>query len=79
VVNQVKVYILQHSYEIGDCTETKMIGIYSSGHVAELAIERLRSLPGFASKPDDFYIDEYQVDQDHWTEGFVPAPTMQGE
>lgn len=64
------VFLLQHSYEIGDCDETKVIGIYSSRDQAERAVRRLRSQPGFHDRPDDFHIDAYPVDQDHWTEGY---------
>ncbi len=64
------VYLLQHSYEIDDCDETKVIGIYSSRGLAEQAVDRLCSKPGFRDRPDDFHIDAYPVDQDHWTEGY---------
>jgi len=63
-------FLLQHSYELDDCEETKIIGIYSSKEHAERAIQRLRSLPGFRNRPDNFHIDGYPVDQDHWTEGY---------
>ena len=32
------VFLLQHSYEMGDCDETKIIGVYSSRELAEQAI-----------------------------------------
>jgi hypothetical protein len=67
------VFILQHE---GPETEDRMddvkfIGAYSSQKLAEAAIERLRSQPGFRDSPDVFSIDEYEVDKDHWTEGFI--------
>ena len=65
------VFVLQHSYELNDCEETKLIGVYSTRTSAELAIERLRLQRGFCDRPDDFTIDEYELDRDHWTEGFV--------
>ena len=30
-------------------------------------------LPGFRRYPDGFVIDEYQVDEDKWTEGFAKS------
>jgi len=67
-----KVYVLQHEYEIaGGQEETKLIGVYSTKENAQAAISRLVALPGFVEHPDDFCIDEYETDQDHWTEGFV--------
>jgi hypothetical protein len=64
-------FVLLHSYELDECDETKLIGVYSSRAAAEVAIDRLRQQPGFRERPDDFHIDEYQVDRDHWVEGFV--------
>ena len=67
------VFILQHSYESPE-EQTKFIGVYSSREKAQEAISRLSSQPGFKNFPDNFYIDEYQIDQDNWSEGFVTAP-----
>ena len=65
------VYILQHSYELDGCDETKLIGIYSSLSSAEGAKQRLRLQPGFKDHPDDFAVDAYELDMDHWKEGFI--------
>jgi len=67
------VFILQHERpETEDCMEdVKFIGAYSSEASAQAAVERLRIQPGFRDYPDDFTIDEYEVDKDHWTEGFT--------
>ncbi|WP_310486487.1 hypothetical protein [Chamaesiphon sp. VAR_69_metabat_338] len=65
------VFLLQHSYERDDCDETKTIGIYSSRSQAEAAIVRLSQQPGFCERPDDFWIDEYELDRDNWCEGFA--------
>jgi hypothetical protein len=71
--NMKSVFILQHSYESSDTgeEETKFIGVYSSKKKAQEAIERLSRQPGFKDLPDYFYIDEYEIDQDNWCEGFV--------
>lgn len=69
------VYLLQHSYETGykfQYTETKIIGIYSLRKIAEQKIEEYLNLPGFCKfNRDTFYIDEYEIDKDHWAEGFI--------
>ena len=49
----------------------KVIGIYSSETLAEAAMQRAQVLPGFADQPDSFTIDRYEVDEDHWSRGFV--------
>ena len=67
------VYTLQHSYERGECDETKFIGVYSSEQEAKDAIDRLKEQPGFCDMPDDFHIDRYEINKDHWAEGFVRA------
>lgn len=74
-MSQTTVYVLQHSHELDGCDETKMIGVYSSQQLAEAAIERLRQQPGFKDHPNDFFIDPYPLDQDHWTQGFVVVST----
>ena len=70
-----KVYVLQHSYEYGDCnefSETKFIGVYSSENMAKVAINKLIVKPGFKNYPVDcFYIDEYELDKSNWVEGFI--------
>ncbi len=59
-----------------------MIGVYRTSEEACAALVRLTGQPGFSERSglfnpltdDDtsgFYIDEYQLDKDHWTEGFA--------
>jgi hypothetical protein len=68
------VFVLQHAYELDNGTdEVKMIGVYTSQQAAESAILRLRKQPGFAAHPDGFHISRYELNKDHWTEGFVRA------
>ncbi|MEY2465888.1 MAG: hypothetical protein QOD03_409 [Verrucomicrobiota bacterium] len=68
-----KVFLVHHSYEVEPCghDETKLIGIYSTRQSAEAAIERLSIQPGFRDKPEYFSIDEYAIDKDNWTEGYI--------
>lgn len=65
------VYLLQHSYEIDECEETKIIGIYTSREKALETIEKYKTIPGFKNYSDCFYIDKYELDKNHWEEGFV--------
>lgn len=66
------VFVLQHQYETEEGEEEgKMIGVYTSREEAFAAIARLRGKPGFAQHPDGFSVDEYELNEDHWTEGFV--------
>ena len=65
------VFVVQHSYELDGCDETKFIGVYRTRVAAEAAVERLQSRPGFQAHRDDFHIDHYELDRDHWTAGFV--------
>lgn len=59
-----------------------MIGVYETHGDAEQAVRRLSKQPGFRDHPgiihpdrDDeesgFYINEYEIGEDHWTEGYV--------
>lgn len=70
-------FVVFHEYEtISGCDSVKLIGIYSSEETGKAAISRARGQSGFRSYPDGFSIDEYDIDRDHWQEGFVgPDPT----
>jgi len=63
------VYLLEHT--VKDLEDsTKMLGIYSTQEEAEKAIKFLSDKPGFRDSPDDFLIDEYEIDKISWSEGF---------
>ncbi len=65
------IYLLQHSYEIGDFQETKIIGIYKTRKSAEIVIEQYKNLSGFKDYPIEyFFIDEYELNINYWQEGF---------
>ena len=66
-----KVYLLWHMYDRNGGEEAKLLGAYSSREKAEAKIPGYRALPGFCNHPDDFLVDEYEMDQPMWTEGFV--------
>lgn len=69
-----QIYILTHVFELSDEQEdVKLIGVYSTEEDARSAEERARQRPGFAQHPDGFNIDAYELDKDHWVEGFDPA------
>jgi hypothetical protein len=61
------VYLLWHTDSSGD---EKLIGVYATRLDASLAIERLKDKPGF-SQGGAFEIAEYELNGDHWTDGFV--------
>lgn len=65
------VFLVQHSYEIGEFEETKIIGIYSTREKAEIVIEQYKCIQGFKDYPDRFYVSEYKIDKNHWEDGFV--------
>ncbi len=68
----VDVFLVQHVHIHNDGAETvKLIGIYTSRANAEQAIERLKQQPGFRDVPEGFVLDQYTLDEDNWTEGFV--------
>ena len=71
------VFILQHEYENGECDEVKFIGTYSTRMEAEQAIKRLSVQPGFRERIEGFHISEYELDKDHWTEGFASMISME--
>jgi hypothetical protein len=76
------VYTLQHSRVLshGD-DDVKFIGVYRTRDAAEAAVRRLIDKPGFSSYPtlverdsesdEGFHIGAYELDEDHWAEGFI--------
>lgn len=66
-----KVYLLEHSYELDEHDEIRTLGIYSSKEKAEEAILYYKKLPGFKDLLDRFNIDEYEVNKMCWSEGFI--------
>lgn len=68
------VFIVHHVAREGEADEdAKLIGAYSSRAEARAAISRLLTQPGFRDYPEGFQIDEYQLDQDNWRDGFITA------
>ena len=78
------VFVVQHLREHADSSQNvKMIGVYRSRDAALAAVSRLREQPGFRELPaivdyssetsscEGFHIEEYSLDKDHWTEGYV--------
>tara|TARA_R100001132_G_scaffold20383_1_gene17962 strand:- start:1848 stop:2099 length:252 start_codon:yes stop_codon:yes gene_type:complete len=65
------VWVLWHSYDLDGKDESKLIGVYSSVKLANDARDRMIELPGFREHPQDFVIDRYVLNEDHWREGFV--------
>ncbi len=65
-------FVLQHVNEFEDDDEdVKLIGVYSTHELAQEAIARMRMLPGFRDMPNGFSIACYEMDVDHWTEGYI--------
>ena len=77
------VWILWHVPPGGDARgEYSMIGVYSSRDAALAAVGRLADKPGFRDSPDitddianaGFFTEPYELDEDHWTEGYRIEP-----
>ena len=48
-----------------------LIGVYASESAAKAAIERLKGQRGFVEFPEGFQIHPYEIDKDHWREGYI--------
>jgi hypothetical protein len=48
-----------------------LIGVYGSEADAEAAIDRLKSKAGFVAAPEGFRINRYELNRDHWEDGYV--------
>ena len=64
------VYMLWFGREDSEDREL-FIGVYSSESQAKAAVERVKNEKGFADFPQGFHIFPYELDKDHWREGFI--------
>ena len=46
------------------------MNVYSSDAAARAAIARLSKQPGFIDHPNGFHVEAFELNQDHWREGF---------
>jgi hypothetical protein len=60
----------EQEWEDGDDTEL-LIGVYRTEADALAAKERVKYQPGFRGYLDGFTTSQYEIGEDHWTEGFV--------
>ena len=66
------VFIVHHVHLLPSGEEDfKLVGVFTSADNARAAIRRLSQKPGFIESPSGFNVDEYKLDCDYWTEGFV--------
>ena len=68
------VYILWfiHEWEDEDREDDELlIGVYKTEADAQAAIERLKGQRGFSLMPQGFQICRYELNKDHWTEGYI--------
>jgi hypothetical protein len=68
-------FLLWHvqSFPGSDNDDEKLIGAYRTEEDAKAAIVRVKDKPGFVDAPEGFLIDRYELNKDHWTEGYVRA------
>lgn len=72
-------FVVQHTNPRVDDEDVKLTGVYSTRENADATVMRLSQQPGFADSAGGFSVDEYKVDQDQWTEGFVKAVPSSAE
>ncbi|WP_140919022.1 hypothetical protein [Limnobaculum xujianqingii] len=66
------VFLLYHIVdEDTDDEDVKLIGIYSSYELAQMAQMRVCNKPGFIDFPEGFSIYDAVLDRDGWVDGFV--------
>ena len=66
------VHLLWFVNEMADREDAELlIGVYSDEAEARAAIQRLKDQKGFVDFPEGFQIHAYELNRDHWTEGFI--------
>ena len=67
------VYVLMHEYELQNCDETKLLGIFTERKLAEEAQAYFETQPGFRDQLQGFDISETVLNRRLWSEGFVTS------
>lgn len=69
------VFLLWHVHEFPESKESdeKLIGVYRTEADAKAAVLRLADKSGFREVPTGFQISRYELNKDHWTEGYKLA------
>lgn len=65
------VFLLWHVHKLDGKDDEKFIGVYRTEADAKAAVERICLKPGFSAFPNGFHVCPYELNQDHWPEGFV--------
>ena len=68
---QKKFFLVSHNHELPqDCTDKKVIGIYSTREKARQAVKVLSKKPGFCKSKRGFQIGLIFLDETAWEDGF---------
>ncbi len=65
------VYEINHTYTDEINTSTKLLGFCDGIEGLEKIKKEALKLSGFRDYPEDFIIDQYQMDKIHWEHGFT--------
>ena len=68
------VYLLWHTHineNLRNGEDVKLLGTFSSQKLAKNAENRAKLLVGFKDAVAGFHISEYEIDKQHWIEGFA--------
>lgn len=61
------VYLLSHRIKVEkDSHSTVIIGIYTSLEIIQETIQRYKYIEGFKDYPDNFIVEEYEIDFDNY-------------
>lgn len=66
-----KVFLVQHSRDLDEGEDVKIIGVFSAEGLARAAVAELRAQKGFCDYPEGFSVDPYVLDRAYWEDGFV--------
>jgi hypothetical protein len=65
------VFCLSHTYTLNTyLDDERFIGIFSGYEKAQMVMNELKNKSGFKYFPDDFILDEVELNAMHWTTGF---------
>ena len=70
-MNGESVFLVWYVQERNGDDADLLIGVYRTEADAEAAIDRLKPKAGFVAAPLGFRINRYELNRDHWEDGYV--------
>jgi hypothetical protein len=70
-MNGESVFLLWYVQQQDGDNADLLIGVYRTEEDAKAASDRLKTKAGFVAAPEGFRINRYELNRDHWEDGYI--------